>query len=84
MSDRKIVFRTGKETKAHWDSEIEKAMGETPQRAKPPEGSKTRKTMSQADFSGYMCGGKVKKMAAGGSVRGCGIAQKGKTKGRMR
>lgn len=29
------------------------------------------------------CGGSVKKMASGGKVRGCGIAVKGKTKGRM-
>jgi len=29
------------------------------------------------------CGGKAKKMASGGSVRGCGCAVKGKTKGRM-
>lgn len=34
---------------------------------------------------GMMCGGtaKVKKMAAGGKVRGCGIATKGLTKGKM-
>ena len=29
------------------------------------------------------CGGKTKKMAAGGKVRGCGVATKGKTKGKM-
>lgn len=29
------------------------------------------------------CGGKAKKMAKGGKVRGDGIAKKGKTKGRM-
>lgn len=29
------------------------------------------------------CGGKTKKMAKGGKVRGDGIAKKGKTKGRM-
>jgi hypothetical protein len=31
---------------------------------------------------GMKRGGKVKKMASGGSVRGCGMATKGKTKGR--
>lgn len=30
------------------------------------------------------CGGTAKKMASGGSVRGCGCATKGKTKGTMR
>jgi hypothetical protein len=29
-------------------------------------------------------GGKVKKMAKGGKVRGCGIAKRGLTKGKMR
>lgn len=29
------------------------------------------------------CGGKAKKMATGGKVRGCGVATKGKTKGKM-
>ena len=29
------------------------------------------------------CAAKPKKMASGGSVRGCGVAVKGKTKGRM-
>jgi len=29
------------------------------------------------------CGGTAKKMASGGSVRGCGCATKGKTKGQM-
>lgn len=32
---------------------------------------------------GMKCGGKVKKMAAGGGVRGGGIAQRGVGKGRM-
>ena len=32
---------------------------------------------------GHCGGGKIKKMAAGGKVRGCGIAVKGKTKGKM-
>ena len=32
---------------------------------------------------GYCGGGKMKKYASGGSVRGCGIAQKGLTKGKM-
>jgi hypothetical protein len=32
---------------------------------------------------GMKRGGAVKKMAAGGKVRGCGIAVKGKTKGRV-
>lgn len=32
---------------------------------------------------GMKCGGKVKKYAGGGKVRGDGIAQRGKTKGRM-
>ncbi len=30
------------------------------------------------------CGGKVKRMASGGKVRGCGLAQRGKTKGTIR
>lgn len=34
--------------------------------------------------AGLACGGKVRKMASGGKVRGCGIAMKGKTKGAMR
>ncbi len=34
--------------------------------------------------AGMACGGKVKKYASGGSVRGCGIASKGRTKGKMR
>lgn len=34
--------------------------------------------------AGLACGGKVRKMASGGKVRGCGIATKGKTKGMMR
>jgi hypothetical protein len=33
--------------------------------------------------TGMKCGGKVKKYAGGGKVRGDGIAQRGKTKGRM-
>lgn len=33
---------------------------------------------------GMMCGGKVKGYAKGGSVRGDGICQRGKTKGTMR
>lgn len=33
---------------------------------------------------GMACGGKVKRYASGGSVRGCGIASKGHTKGKMR
>jgi len=32
---------------------------------------------------GMACGGKVHKMASGGKVRGCGVAQRGLTKGRM-
>lgn len=32
----------------------------------------------------YKNGGVVKKMAAGGKVRGCGIAKRGHTKGRVR
>jgi len=34
--------------------------------------------------AGLKCGGKVKKMASGGSVRGTGCATKGFGKGRMR
>lgn len=32
--------------------------------------------------AGMKCGGQVKKFAKGGSVRGDGVAQRGKTKGR--
>ena len=80
MNNLKPVFRTGKEMKALRERQIEEAEGgsPTPQKQKPA----PKKGMSQADFSGYACGGKVKKYAAGGSVRGCGVAQKGKTKGR--
>ena len=34
-------------------------------------------------MAGGGCAAKPKKMASGGSVRGCGVAVKGKTKGRM-
>jgi hypothetical protein len=34
--------------------------------------------------AGMACGGKVKRYASGGKVRGCGVAMKGKTKGVMR
>ncbi len=33
--------------------------------------------------AGLACGGKVKRYASGGKVRGCGMATKGKTKGKM-
>lgn len=39
--------------------------------------------MESKEPKGYCGGGKMKKMAGGGSVRGCGIAVKGKTKGKM-
>lgn len=32
----------------------------------------------------YKCGGKVKKMASGGSVRGCGCAKRGVRKAKIR
>jgi hypothetical protein len=41
-------------------------------------------TAPQAAPAKMKCGGAVKKMAAGGKVRGCGIAVKGKTRGRVR
>jgi len=37
----------------------------------------------QAEANAMCGGGKVKKMASGGMTRGDGIAQRGKTKGRM-
>lgn len=39
--------------------------------------------MEGKESEAMACGGKVKKMASGGKVRGCGIAVKGKTKGKM-
>ena len=44
-------------------------------------GKKTNLTKLKS--GGYCGGGKMKKMAGGGSARGCGIAVKGKTKGKM-
>lgn len=39
--------------------------------------------MADSAHRGMMCGGKVHNMADGGKVRGCGVARKGFTKGRM-
>ena len=49
---------------------------------------KLRKKQGQAydkaiTSEGMKCGGKVKRYAKGGMTRGDGIAQRGKTKGRM-
>ena len=45
---------------------------------------KAAKEREEQYGSGMKCGGKVhKKMASGGSVRGDGIAKRGKTRGRM-
>lgn len=46
-------------------------------------GAILRAQESQAE-GGMKRGGKVKRMKSGGSVRGCGIATKGHTKGTMR
>lgn len=48
-------------------------------KGKGKEGSKKEEAFDakQAKAAGYKCGGKVKKMATGGSVRGTGAAQRG-------
>lgn len=45
--------------------------------------AKTMQQVNNPKTVSKKCGGSVKKMASGGSVRGCGCAVKGKTKGRM-
>lgn len=40
-------------------------------------------TRARMAAQGLACGGKVKKHAAGGKVRGCGAAMKGYTKGKV-
>ena len=42
-----------------------------------------RETKDTVPTENLKKGGSAKKMASGGKVRGCGIAQRGKTKGRM-
>lgn len=41
------------------------------------------KTSSESDSPGYKRGGKIKKYAKGGSIRGGGCESKGKTRGRF-
>lgn len=41
------------------------------------EGSKKEEALDKKQARGYACGGKVKGMATGGSVRGTGAAQRG-------
>ena len=48
----------------------------------PDKDSAREEYRARKEVLGYKCGGSVK-MAKGGSVRGCGCAVKGKTRGRM-
>lgn len=60
--------------------------GEIMEKAKEMRHARTLEKLAKEERSeaeGMACGGKVKKMAKGGKVRGCGCAVKGKTKGRM-
>ncbi len=49
----------------------------------PPATSSVAGMRERGVAAGMKSGGAVKKMAAGGKVRGCGIASKGKTRGKI-
>lgn len=85
------ALRSGKmSTKQYMRGEKSEGHKEEPGMAKTARAIKSGKMspaayakMETSEPEGMKCGGKVKKMAGGGLTRGDGIAQRGKTKGRM-
>jgi hypothetical protein len=57
---------------------FEKSKADKESKKGPKEGSKKEESADKKQFPGMKCGGKVKKMASGGMVRGGGAAVKGK------
>lgn len=57
---------------------FEKSKADKEVKGKGKEGSKKEEAYDKKQFPGMKCGGKVKRMAEGGMVRGTGCATKGK------
>jgi len=63
--------------KPNFFDRFEKSGKDVEVKGKGKEGSKKEEAFDKKQAKGYACGGKVK-MTSGGSVRGAGIAQRGK------